>query len=62
MKNKMIRNIPKIGHSSDSCINAGPLASITIGSVGLTGSSTSGITVCRSKSEALVGCSDTGSD
>merc|ERR1712223_234659 len=38
----------KMGHSSDSCIKAGPLASITIGSElgGLTGSSSSsGITV-----------------
>ena len=54
-----------MGHSSDSCIKAGPLASITIGSElgGLTGSSsTSGITVWRSKSEALVGCRETGSD
>ena len=52
-----------MGHSSDSCIKAGPLASITIGWVGLTsGSSTSGITVWRSKSEALVGCRETGSD
>ena len=40
--------VSKMGHSSDSCIKAGPLASITIGSElgGLTGSSsTSGITV-----------------